>query len=105
MPEWLASLPLAGVDGTARRSRGAPGRAHLKTGSLNGVAGIAGIVHGGNGRRWAVVAVLQHPNAEAARPVLDAVLQAVLQADGQSPPPLPATPAGSGDPPPVRPPT
>ena len=85
MPEWLASLPVAGVDGTARHSRGAAGRAHLKTGSLNGVAGIAGIVHGGNGRRWAVVAVLQHPNAEAARPVLDAVLQVVLQADAQNP--------------------
>jgi len=42
-------------------------------------------VHGGSGRRWAVVAVLQHPNAEAARPVLDAVLQVVLQADAQNP--------------------
>jgi D-alanyl-D-alanine carboxypeptidase/D-alanyl-D-alanine-endopeptidase (penicillin-binding protein 4) len=90
MPEWLASLPVAGVDGTARRSRGAPGRAHLKTGSLNGVAGIAGVLHGAGGRRWAVVAVVQQPNAEAARPVLDSVLQWVGQFDGGWPAGAPA---------------
>ncbi|MEO8835938.1 MAG: D-alanyl-D-alanine carboxypeptidase/D-alanyl-D-alanine-endopeptidase, partial [Caldimonas sp.] len=34
MPELMSSLPVAGIDGTLRRSKGTPGRAHLKTGSL-----------------------------------------------------------------------
>ena len=81
MPELLASLPVAGLDGTTRRSRGAVGRAHLKTGSLRDVAGVAGIVHGQNGRRWVLVAVLQHPLAGGGRAVLDAAQQWVMQAD------------------------
>ncbi len=75
MPEFIASLPLAGVDGTARRSLGAMGRAHLKTGSLRDVAGLAGYVLSAGGRRLALVAVVQHPQAGAARPALDALLQ------------------------------
>ena len=75
MPELLASLPVAGIDGTARRARGAAGRAHLKTGSLKDVAAVAGVVLSPGGRRRIVVAVLNHPQAEQARPALDAVVQ------------------------------
>jgi serine-type D-Ala-D-Ala carboxypeptidase/endopeptidase (penicillin-binding protein 4) len=52
------------------------GRAQLKTGSLTGVAAIAGLVHGANGQRWAVVAIVNHPNAgrDGTRQVLDGVL-------------------------------
>jgi D-alanyl-D-alanine carboxypeptidase/D-alanyl-D-alanine-endopeptidase (penicillin-binding protein 4) len=75
MPELIASLPLTGLDGTLRRSRATAGRAHLKTGSLRDVAGIAGYVHAANGRRYVLVAVVQHPNAGAARPALDALVQ------------------------------
>ncbi len=75
MPEFVASLPLAGVDGTARRSQAAAGRAHLKTGSLRDVAGLAGYVLGAGGRRLALVAVVHHPQAGAARPALEALLQ------------------------------
>jgi len=75
MPELLASLPVAGVDGTLRRSQGAPGRAHLKTGSLRDVAGVAGVVLAASGRRYVLVAVINHPNANAARPAFDALMQ------------------------------
>ena len=75
MPELAASLPLAGVDGTLRRTRGATGRAHLKTGSLRDVVAVAGYVLGADGRRRVLVAMIQHPQAQAARPALEALLQ------------------------------
>ena len=75
MPELASSLPVAGLDGTMRRSRSPVGRAHLKTGSLRDVAGIAGYVLGDSGRRSVVVAVINHPNANAARPALDAIVE------------------------------
>lgn len=74
MPEFLASLPVAGLDGTARRLRGVAGQAHLKTGSLDGVAGIAGVVSRDDGRRLAVVFLVNHARAEAARPAFDELL-------------------------------
>jgi len=74
MPEWLASLPIAGLDGTARRMGVAVGRAHVKTGSLDDVSAIAGIVQTPQGQRRIVVAVVHDPGAERARPVLRALL-------------------------------
>ena len=73
MPELVSSLPVSGVDGTMKRSK-AQALAHLKTGSLRDVAGIAGFVDTASGRRWVVVAILHHPNANAARPALDAMI-------------------------------
>ena len=75
MPELMASLPVSGLDGTLKRARVTPGRAHLKTGSLRDVAGLAGYVLSDSGRRYVLVAVLNHPNARAARPALDALVQ------------------------------
>lgn len=75
MPELMASLPINGLDGTLRRSRAPAGRAHLKTGSLRDVNGIAGYVDGEQGRRLILVAIVNHPNASAARPVLDALIE------------------------------
>jgi serine-type D-Ala-D-Ala carboxypeptidase/endopeptidase (penicillin-binding protein 4) len=75
MPELMASLPVTGVDGTLRRARAAPGRAHLKTGSLRDVQALAGYVLSDSGRRWVFVAVVQHPGAGIGRPVLDAALR------------------------------
>lgn len=66
------SLSVAGVDGTTRDMT-APevlGRAHLKTGTLRDVTAIAGYVQGQSGRRYAVAAIINHPNAPAARPAL-----------------------------------
>lgn len=74
MPEMLNSLPVAGRDGTMRRSM-ADGRAHLKTGSLRDVVAVAGVLHTANGRRRVLVAMVQHPNASAARPALEALVQ------------------------------
>lgn len=75
MPELLASLPVNGVDGTQRRSRATPGRAHLKTGSLQDVMGVAGFVLSDSGKRYVLVAIVNHPNAAAVRPALDALVQ------------------------------
>ena len=75
MPELMSSLPVTGIDGTLRRSRATLGRAHLKTGSLRDVAGVAGYVLGDTGRRYVVVAIINHANANAGRPALDALVQ------------------------------
>ena len=74
MPDLVASLPLTGVDGTARRWEGAAGHARIKTGSLAGVAAAAGYVDGVSGQRHVVVGLVQHPRAAQARPVLEALL-------------------------------
>ncbi len=75
MPEFIASLPITGLDGTARKLQNVSGRAHIKTGSLDGVAALAGYVEGDSGRRWVVVGVVNHPQADAARPALAALLE------------------------------
>ena len=74
MPEFIASLPLNGVDGTTRRWQAAAGVAHIKTGSLDGVASVAGYVLGESGQRIVVVGLVNHPRADAARPLLQALL-------------------------------
>ncbi len=64
MPEFLASMSLSGLDGTARRRFRDPslsGLAHLKTGSLDHVSAVSGYMQSRSGRRFALV-VLQ--NAE-----------------------------------------
>ncbi len=74
MSELMSSLPVSGVDGTLRRARSGYGRAHLKTGSLRDVAGIAGYVLGDSGRRYVVVAIVNHPKANGARAALAALV-------------------------------
>jgi D-alanyl-D-alanine carboxypeptidase/D-alanyl-D-alanine-endopeptidase (penicillin-binding protein 4) len=73
MSELMSSLPVTGLDGTMKRSK-AQASAHLKTGSLRDVAGVAGFVDTASGKRWVVVAILHHANAHAARPALDAMI-------------------------------
>jgi D-alanyl-D-alanine carboxypeptidase/D-alanyl-D-alanine-endopeptidase (penicillin-binding protein 4) len=75
MPELMSSLPVSGVDGTLKHSLAMLGRAHLKTGSLRGVAGVAGYVLADSGRRYVVVAIVNHDHAAAARPAFDALVQ------------------------------
>ncbi len=68
MPEFLASLPLAGEDGTMRtrlRNGGTRGAMHVKTGSLGNVAAVAGYVHARSGRQFVVVSMLNHADADA----------------------------------------
>jgi len=66
MPEYMASLSLAGLDGTMRaRFRAAPatGRMHLKTGRLDNVSAVAGYVNAASGRRMMIVLLINAPNA------------------------------------------
>jgi serine-type D-Ala-D-Ala carboxypeptidase/endopeptidase (penicillin-binding protein 4) len=76
MPELMASLPLSGVDGTLRRGRvkAGLGLAHLKTGSLRDSMGVAGYVDGASGKRYVLVAIINHPQAASARPAIDALI-------------------------------
>lgn len=65
MPEFIASLPLVGMDGTARRhfKRGPErGRMHLKSGHLADVVGVGGYVLAGSGRTYAVAVLTQGPS-------------------------------------------
>ncbi len=80
MPELMSSLPVTGVDGTLRRLRGkAVGIAHLKTGSLRDVSAVAGYVLGNSGRRYVLVAIANHPQAAAARPAIEALIEWVAR--------------------------
>ena len=88
--ELLASLPVAGVDATMRqRATAVAGRAWLKTGSLRDVSAIAGYAQGAAGQRYAVVGLINHDNAAAARAALDALVQWVVlgpEASGRAAP-------------------
>jgi len=80
MPELIASLPISGVDGTLVRSKArAAGGAHLKTGSIQGVSAIAGYVDAASGKRYALVALVNHANAASARSALDALVDWTAQ--------------------------
>lgn len=75
--EFIQSLPVAGIDGTLahRMTRGqATGRAFLKTGTLLDTRALAGYVHG-RGTIYAVVALVNHPEAQRATPMLDAMVE------------------------------
>lgn len=74
MPEYVASLPIVGVDGTMKRRNAAAGAAHIKTGLLADARAIAGYVHAASGARYAVVAFVNHAQAVNATPALDALL-------------------------------
>jgi D-alanyl-D-alanine carboxypeptidase/D-alanyl-D-alanine-endopeptidase (penicillin-binding protein 4) len=43
------------------------------------VASIAGIVHAAGGRRYVLVAMVNHPNAGSARPAMEALVEWVAQ--------------------------
>jgi D-alanyl-D-alanine carboxypeptidase/D-alanyl-D-alanine-endopeptidase (penicillin-binding protein 4) len=85
MPELMASLPIAGVDGTLKRSKShlSQGWAHLKTGTLRDATALAGYVHTPSGRRLVVVAIVNHPNAPAARPALEALVDWAVKQGGR----------------------
>ena len=66
MPEFIASLPVAGYDGTmAHRFEGEAvhGRAHIKTGLLDFVQTMAGYVTSKSGKRYVLVMLHNHPRA------------------------------------------
>ncbi len=82
MPEFISSLPMVGIDGTMRHRLSTTvvaGQAHIKTGTLADCRAIAGYVLAASGRRYAVVAFLNHPNAPAAQAVHDTLLQWIYE--------------------------
>jgi serine-type D-Ala-D-Ala carboxypeptidase/endopeptidase (penicillin-binding protein 4) len=91
MPELMASLPVTGLDGTLRGARANSailGRAHLKTGSLRNVSAIAGYVLGASGKRYVLVAIVNHERAGAARPAFEALVHWLVDDVGRRPPKL-----------------
>lgn len=67
MPEFLASLPINGLDGTMRtrlRDDKLRGNMHVKTGSLDEVSAVAGYVFASSGKKYTVVGVLNHRLAD-----------------------------------------
>ncbi len=89
MPELLASLPVAAVDGTMKkRLRDEPvaGHAHIKTGMLSDVRAMAGYVLDRHGRRHTVVMIVNHPRATETDPAMDALLEWIYEgADARGP--------------------
>lgn len=80
MPEYLASMSLSGLDGTLRRrfrDSELVGMAHLKTGSLDHVAAIAGYLQSRSGRRFVVVALQNYEDIH--RGYGDEVQEALLR--------------------------
>ncbi|MCW5663313.1 MAG: D-alanyl-D-alanine carboxypeptidase/D-alanyl-D-alanine-endopeptidase [Piscinibacter sp.] len=79
---FVASLPVAGVDGTlARRFLTGPatGHAWLKTGSLLDARALAGYVKGRSGKVYALAAMIHHPDAAAAAPALDTLVEWIAE--------------------------
>ena len=82
MPEFIASLPLVGFDGTMRRrlnQRSVAGQAHIKTGTLADARAVAGYVLAASGRYYVVVVLINHANAGRAQATQDALLQWVYE--------------------------
>lgn len=76
--ELKASLPILGVDGSARkrlRDSLAAGHAHFKTGTLEGVKTIAGYVKSKSGREWIVVFFINHPYARRGQDAQDTLIE------------------------------
>jgi len=82
-PEFMASLPLAGVDGTlrSRMTLSPAGAVRLKTGHLDGVSGVAGYVTTAAGQTYVLVSLVNHVRADygAGEPVHGALVAWILE--------------------------
>ena len=84
MPEYVASLPVNGMDGTMRqrlRGREMSGRMHIKTGTLDEASAIVGFVYSRTNKVYAVTGILNHELADRGPGVelMDALLMWVYQ--------------------------
>jgi D-alanyl-D-alanine carboxypeptidase/D-alanyl-D-alanine-endopeptidase (penicillin-binding protein 4) len=80
--EFASSLSVAAMDGTLQRrfvNGSVAGQALLKTGTLDGVRALAGYVINEDGRRFAVVAIVNHVNAAQTQGALDYLVQWVYR--------------------------
>jgi D-alanyl-D-alanine carboxypeptidase/D-alanyl-D-alanine-endopeptidase (penicillin-binding protein 4) len=82
-PEFLASLPLAGIDGTLRnRLQASPaGAVRLKTGHIDGVSGIAGFVTAASGKTYVLVCLINDARVDdgAGEPVQAALVKWLIE--------------------------
>jgi D-alanyl-D-alanine carboxypeptidase/D-alanyl-D-alanine-endopeptidase (penicillin-binding protein 4) len=79
MAELMASLPISGVDGTMKARNVPPGAAHMKTGLLEDTRSVAGYVLAASGKRYVVVAIINHPNAGRGTGAHDALIEWVYR--------------------------
>lgn len=82
MPEFMASLPILAVDGTMlKRMKDSPaqGRAHLKTGTIEGVFAVSGYVLSKDGKRYVMVFMINHAKAAQTKAAQDALIDWVFQ--------------------------
>lgn len=87
-PEFLASLPVAGLDGGIQRRLAHPklaGIARLKTGTLRDVTALAGLVPDRNGHMLIVSAMVNHrlATSKVAQPIVDALMEAITEIDSE----------------------
>jgi D-alanyl-D-alanine carboxypeptidase/D-alanyl-D-alanine-endopeptidase (penicillin-binding protein 4) len=86
-PEFMASLPIVGVDGAMKtRLRDSPNAQHarIKTGTLNNTSAVAGYVTNAAKEPCIVVAMINHslpngPVSPIAKPILDALIDWVAR--------------------------
>lgn len=82
MPELMASMPILSQDGTIKKrlvDSQSNGRAHLKTGSIDGVSAIAGYVLDANNHRHVLVLMVNHAKAAGSKNAQDALIEWVQQ--------------------------
>jgi D-alanyl-D-alanine carboxypeptidase/D-alanyl-D-alanine-endopeptidase (penicillin-binding protein 4) len=80
--DFVSSLAVAAMDGTVQRrflTSTVAGQALLKTGTLDGVRALAGYVIDNEGRRFVVVAIVNHASAARAQGALDFLVQWVYR--------------------------
>jgi D-alanyl-D-alanine carboxypeptidase/D-alanyl-D-alanine-endopeptidase (penicillin-binding protein 4) len=79
-PDYLASFPRAGADGTVRkRMNEVDGYAYLKTGSLSGTRSVAGYVRAQDRQWWAVAIMVRSPNAAESWPGMEGVIEFIYR--------------------------
>lgn len=84
MSDFMASLPVSGVDGTMARRKVAVRYGHFKTGFLSDVRSVGGYVLARNGRRYAVFASVHGTkNMPGGTVFLDNVIQWVFNLEDE----------------------
>lgn len=87
MPEFMASLPIAGVDGTLRKRLEDPpeaGHVRMKTGMINDVSAISGYVRNAADKDLIVVILINSPGVQSAggRAAQDEIIRWVYRETG-----------------------
>lgn len=87
--DFFASMPVPGVDGTlASRFERGPfvGQAYIKTGTLDHVSAVAGLVNSPDGGRYLLVMMINHPNVHkgAGRSLQKALLRHLMEGPGRN---------------------